>query len=118
VKQTHQLRAGYGIWELAAETEDVIRILQDEGLDLSCVVFYLRQVYQATEDTGPDAQTRRLYQVFWRPAGGSRVAPELERRLQELMPSRPAEARTQDPEAEWNAIYEYILMRLAKGVPS
>lgn len=116
MKQTHEIRAGYGIWELATETEGVILQLKKEGFDVDYVVFYLKRVSEKTEDVGPDAQPRRLYQVYWRPAGGSEISSKLNQRLQDLMPSRPAEARSGDPEAEWRGIYQYVIMRISKGV--
>ena len=116
MKQTHELRAGYGIWELATETEDVILLLKREGHDLSHVVFHLVQVYQATEDVDPKNVSNRLFQVKWRSADQTTISADLERRLQETMPCRPAEARSADPLAEWDAIYKYVLARIAKGV--
>ncbi|MCK4624306.1 MAG: hypothetical protein KAV00_03275 [Phycisphaerae bacterium] len=116
MKQTHELRAGYGIWELATETEDVILQLKKEGFDLSRVFFFLVQVYQEIEDVDPKAAPLRLYQVKWRSAGASQIAHVLDHRLHQLMPARPAEARSANPVAEWEAIYQYVLMRIQKGV--
>ena len=118
MKQTHELRAGYGIWELATETEDVIRLLQSENLDISHIHFYLKEVYHETEDIYPGTPTLRRYQVFWRPVPGYIIPPATERRLQELMPSRPAESRSDEPLKEWEAIYQYVLLRIMKGVPA
>jgi len=116
MKGTHEIRAGYGIWELATETEDVILQLKAEGFDLSDVIFFLVQVYQQTEDVDPKAKPLRRFQVRWCPANGDEIPPPLERRLQEMMPCRPAEARSDDPAAEWDAIYQYVLLRIQKEV--
>jgi hypothetical protein len=102
----------YTFWDLAADFEDALRQLIEQGHPVNNLVFTVHPTPMDEEPPMSAAPPAPRFTLAWTSGDGAPIEPPLHQALLDTIPVKPATPNTQDPPGEWEKIYDYLVLRI------